>query len=127
MQTAVDDTDALPPPATDRTVLVLRVTSPFMIDNSRRILLYAGLGLLSGTFCLLEWALPAGTTVGLLQVAVVLLTLFLWGRSSALIFGLVTTVFVVLGCAIEVGQAVPTRALIPHGLVLAGLWRTLSS
>ena len=98
-----------------------------MIDSSRRILLYAGLGLLSGTFCLLEWALPAGTTVGLLQVAVVLLTLFLRGRSPTLIFGLVTTVFVGLGYAIEVGQVPPTRALIPRGLVLAGLWKALFS
>jgi two-component system sensor kinase FixL len=97
-----------------------------MIDSSRRLLLYAGLGTLSGLFCLLEWALPAGTTVGLLQVAVILLTLFLPGRTSTVVFGLVTTLFVGLGYAIELGQMDPTRGLITHGLVLAGLWTAVA-
>jgi two-component system sensor kinase FixL len=97
-----------------------------MLDTSRRILLYAGLGILSGTFCLLEWALPAGATVGMLQVAVVLLTLFLSGRMSTLVFGIVTTLFALLGYAIEFGQVDPMRGLITHGLVLAGLWTAVA-
>jgi two-component system sensor kinase FixL len=125
--TTVDDIGALPPgPGTDGTVLVLQITSLLMIDNSRRILLYAGLGLLSGTFCLLEWALPVGATVGMLQVAVVLLTLFLPGRTSTLVFGIVTTLFALLGYAIELGQVAPMRGLITHGLVLAGLWTAVA-
>ncbi len=97
-----------------------------MLDTSRRILLYAGLGVLSGVFCLLEWALPAGVTVGLLQVAVVLLTLFLSGRTSTIVFGIVTTLFVLLGYAIEFGQVNPMRGLVTHGLVLAGLWTAVA-
>ncbi|MFB6232587.1 MAG: PAS domain S-box protein [Salinibacter sp.] len=97
-----------------------------MLDTSRRVLLYASLGILSGIFFLLEWALPAGKTIGLLQVAVVLLTLFLPGRTSTLVFGLVATLFVGLGYVTESAQVAPTQGLVTHGLVLAGLWTAVA-
>jgi PAS domain-containing protein len=93
-----------------------------MLDSSRRILLYAGLGLLAGVFFLLDWLLPVGTTVELLQVAVILLTLFLPGRAPTVGFGLVTTLLVGLGCVLQFGRAVPADVLMNRGLVLAGLW-----
>ncbi|MFB6098963.1 MAG: PAS domain S-box protein [Salinibacter sp.] len=93
-----------------------------MFDTSRRLLLYVGLGLLSGTFFLLDWLLPVGTAVELLQVAVILLTLFLPGRRSTLGFGLVTTLFVGIGHLTQFEPAPSTEALMNRGLVLAGLW-----
>jgi len=52
-----------------------------MLDSSRRLLFCVGLGVLAGVFFLLDWLLPVGTTMELLQVAVILLTLFVPGRA----------------------------------------------
>jgi hypothetical protein len=93
---------------------------------SRRIPLYVGLGLLSGAFFLLDWMLPMGATVEMLQVAVILLTLFLEGRGPTIGFGLLTTAFVGLGCALEFAASVPAEALMERGLVLAGLWTAVA-
>ena len=97
-----------------------------MLDTSRRLLLYAGLGLLTGTFFLLDWAVPIGATVELLQVAVILLTLFLPGRIPTLAFGLVTTLFVGLGYVLQFGGTGSPEALMNRGLVLAGLWTAVA-
>lgn len=97
-----------------------------MVDSSRRILLYVGIGTLSGVFFVLDWLLPVGATVELFQVAVILLTLFLPGRSATLGFGLLTSLFVGIGYALEFGTADPVEAIINRGLVLAGLWTAVA-
>ncbi len=97
-----------------------------MIDSSRRILLYVGIGTLSGAFFALDWLLPVSASVELLQVAVILLTLFLPGRGATLGFGLLTSLFVGIGYALEFGPADPVEALLNRGLVLAGLWTAVA-
>ncbi len=97
-----------------------------MIDASRRLLLVVGLGLLASTFFLLDWILPVGPTVELLQVAVILLTLFLPGREPTLWAGLLTSLFVAGGYAIEPASARPMEMLLNRGLVLAGLWAAVA-
>ena len=97
-----------------------------MIGTSRQLLLHVGLGLLAGTFFVFDWVLPVGAAVELLQVAVILLTLFLSGRRSTLGFGLATTVFVGLGYVVQFEQPPPTEALMNRGLVLAGLWTAVA-
>ncbi|MFB6273480.1 MAG: PAS domain S-box protein [Salinibacter sp.] len=97
-----------------------------MLDTSRRLLLYTGLGILATAFFLLDWGLPIGTTVELLQVAVILLTLFLTGRTSTLVFGLVTTGLIGLGGVLQFGASLPTEAFLNRGLVLAGLWTAVA-
>jgi PAS domain S-box-containing protein len=102
-----------------------------MLDASRRLLPYIGLGALATTFFLLDWVLPVGTTVELLQVAVILLTLFLPGRAPTLGYGLLATLFVGAGCVVEsaqVGavQGLLNRGLVNRGLVLAGLWAAVA-
>jgi len=97
-----------------------------MSAPSRHLLLYAGLGLLSGAFFLLDWLFPVGPTIEMLQVAVILLTLFSPGRDVTLAFGLLTTVFVGLGCALQFGGSIPIDALMDRGLVLAGLWTAVA-
>ncbi|WP_233992712.1 PAS domain S-box protein [Salinibacter altiplanensis] len=92
----------------------------------RRILLCVGLGLLSGALFLLDWMLPIGATVEMLQVAVILLTLFLPGQGATLGLGLLTTVFVGLGCVLKFETSVPPEALMERGLVLAGLWTAVA-
>ena len=97
-----------------------------MSAPSRPVLLYVGLGLLSGVFFLLDWLFPVGPAVEMLQVAVILLTLFVPGRNSTLAFGLLTTVFVGLGCALQFDASIPVDALMNRGLVLAGLWTAVA-
>ena len=97
-----------------------------MSPPPRRFLLYAGLGLLSGAFFLLDWLLPVGPTIEMLQVAVILLTLFLPRRASTLGLGLLTTVFVGLGGALQYGEGLPAETLMDRGLVLAGLWAAVA-
>ena len=97
-----------------------------MLGSSRRLLLYAGLSLLAGLFFLLDWALPIGAPVEMLQVAVILLTLFLSGRAPTLVFGLVTTLFVGIGGVLQFGGVLPTEALMNRGLVLVGLWTAVA-
>ncbi|WP_232797971.1 PAS domain S-box protein [Salinibacter altiplanensis] len=92
----------------------------------RRIFLCVGLGLLSGALFLLDWMLPIGATVEMLQVAVILLTLFLPGQGATLGLGLLTTVFVGLGCVLKFEAFVPPEALMERGLVLAGLWTAVA-
>jgi PAS domain S-box-containing protein len=97
-----------------------------MLDLSRRLLLHAGLAVLSVVFFSLDWLLPVGTTVELFQVAVILLTLFLSGRASTLQFGLWTTLLIGLGYVVEPAHAKPAQALLNRGLVLAGLWTAVA-
>lgn len=93
-----------------------------MLDSSRRVLLYGLLGTLSLVFFGLDWALPAGLTVELLQVAIVLLTLFAPGRRSTIVFGGLTTVLVASGFFIHLSYGEPLEVLANHGVVLIGLW-----
>jgi len=97
-----------------------------MLNSSRRLLLYAGLSLLAGLFFLLDWALAIGAPVEMLQVAVILLTLFLSGRAPTLVFGLVTTLFVGIGGVLQFGGVLPPEALMNRGLVLVGLWTAVA-
>jgi len=99
---------------------------PPMIDSSRRALLYGLLGLLSLVFFLLDALLPAGLTVELLQVAVVLLTLFAADRRPTLVFGGVTTVFVAAGCGVHLAREEGATVLANHGVVLLGLWMAVA-
>ena len=93
-----------------------------MLDRPRRLLLYGLLGLLSLVFFVLDWVLPPGVTVELLQVAVVLLTLFTGGRRSTVAFGGLTTLFVAAGAGVHVYRAEPMVALMNHGITLLGIW-----
>lgn len=93
-----------------------------MLDLSRPALLYGLLGFLSLVIFGLDWLLPPGLTVELLQVAVVLLTLFSEERRPTLFFGGLTTLFVVGGFMIHFYRSDTTLALFNHGLVLLGLW-----
>jgi len=97
-----------------------------MLNRSRPLLLYGLLAGLSFVFFILDWLLPAGLTVELLQVALVLLTLFAEGRRSTLIVGSVTTVFVAAGSGIHLYRGEPTATLANHGLVLLGLWMAVA-
>jgi PAS domain S-box-containing protein len=89
---------------------------------SRRLLSYTALGVLAGTFFILDCLLPVGTSAELLQVAVILLTLFLSGRASTLGMGLLTSLLIAGGYVVAPEQAEPVRALLDRGLMLAGLW-----
>jgi PAS domain S-box-containing protein len=93
-----------------------------MPDISRRALLYGLLGALSLGIFALDWLLSPGLAVELLQVAVVLLTLFADGRRPTLVFGGVTTVLVVAGYPVRPEQPLLVEDLINHGFVLLGLW-----
>lgn len=93
-----------------------------MFDSPRDAFLYGGLGALSLLILLLDWLLPAGLTVELLQVPVILLTLFLSGWQPTVIFGGLTTLWVGAGYAAHLGQGGPFELLANRGLVLAGLW-----
>lgn len=93
-----------------------------MSEFSRRTLLYGILGTLSLSFFILDALLPAGLTVELLQVAVVLLTLFAAGRRSTLVFGGLTTVFVGAGYVLHLSQGEPLEVFANRGIVLLGLW-----
>ncbi len=93
-----------------------------MLDRSRRFFLYGLLGTLSLVFFLLDWLLPPGLTVELLQVAIVLFTLFTHGRRSTLVFGGITTLFVVAGYGVHLYRGEPVASLANHGIVLVGLW-----
>jgi len=93
-----------------------------MVGTPRHALSYGGIGLLCGLFLLLDVLLPVGLTVELLQVAVVLLTLFLPGRRPTWLFGVVATGCVGVGYVTHFGLSGPVEALLNRGLVLAGLW-----
>jgi len=93
-----------------------------MPDESRTAFHYGALITLSGTVFALDWILPAALTVELLQVPVILLTLFLRGRWAPWVFGGLTTLFVGLGYTTHLGAVEQFGPLINRGLVLAGLW-----
>jgi PAS domain S-box-containing protein len=97
-----------------------------MLDSSRRVLLYGLLGTLALIFLVLDALLPAGLTVELLQVAVVLLTLFASGRRPTLVFGGLTTVCVAAGYGIHLVRGEETTALANHGIVVLGLWMAVA-
>ncbi|MEF8817901.1 MAG: PAS domain S-box protein [Salinibacter sp.] len=97
-----------------------------MTARPRRLLSYVGLGLLSGAIFLLDGLLSMGPTVEMLQVAVILLTLFLPGRTPTLGFGVLTTVFVGISCALQYDTGIPAQSLMDRGLVLAGLWTAVA-
>jgi len=106
-----------------RLPLPMRAT---MLDSSRRALLYGLLGTLSLVFFILDAVLPAGLTVELLQVAVVLLTLFASGRRPTLVFGGITTGFVAAGYGIHLARGDETAVLANHGIVTMGLWMAVA-
>ncbi len=93
-----------------------------MSSPPRETLLYVGIGALSLLFFVLDGLLPIGLNVELLQVAVVLLTLFLPGRRSTLAFGLFTTLLVGVGYVTHLKQGHPLEPLTNRGLALVGLW-----
>ena len=93
-----------------------------MSDESRTAFLYGALIFLAVSVFALDGVLPAGLTVELLQVPVVLLTLFLSGQRAPWVFGGLTTLLVALGYATHVGVGDPVSLLLNRGLVLAGLW-----
>jgi PAS domain S-box-containing protein len=94
-----------------------------MFTSRHRVLLFYGfLGTLSLAFFGLDWALAPVFSIELLQVAIVLLTLFVDGRRSTLVFGGVTTLLVGAGYAAHLHEGNATTALMNHGIVLVGLW-----
>lgn len=93
-----------------------------MPDEPRTAFHYGALVVLSGTVFALDWILPAGLTVELLQVPVILLTLFLRGWWAPWAFGGLTTLFVGLGYTIHLGSIEQFDLLVNRALVLAGLW-----
>ncbi|MFO8099075.1 MAG: PAS domain S-box protein [Salinibacter sp.] len=96
-----------------------------MSDPSRPILCYGALGLLSGLLFVIDGLLAARLPIEMLQVAVVLLTLFAEGRRPTLVFGGITTVFVVGGYGVhrlQDASGPSVEALTSHGIVLLGLW-----
>ena len=93
-----------------------------MFTSSHRALFYGLLGTLSVAFFGLDWALAPVFSIELLQVAIVLLTLFVDERRSTLIFGGLTTLMVGAGYAVHLHKGDPTTALMNHGIVLLGLW-----
>ncbi|MFP4229090.1 MAG: PAS domain S-box protein [Salinivenus sp.] len=100
-----------------------------MPARSRPLLSYGTLGLLSGVLFAMDAFLPARLPVEMLQVAVVLLTLFAEGRGPTLVFGGVTTAFVAGGYAVhrlqgDTGASI--EALTSHGIVLLGLWTAVA-
>ena len=97
-----------------------------MLDPSRRVLLYSLLGVLSLSFFLLDVMLPGGLTAELLQVSIVLLTLFTRGRRPTLVFGGVTTVFVAAGYGVHLVRGEAAVVLANHGIVLLGLWTAVA-
>jgi PAS domain S-box-containing protein len=97
-----------------------------MLDSSRRVLLYGLLGTLSLVFFGLDVALPAGLTVELLQVAIVLLTLFASGRGPTLVFGGIATAFVAAGYGAHLVRGEEATVLVNHGIVMGGLWTAVA-
>jgi len=93
-----------------------------MPDEPRTAFHYGALVTLSGTVFALDWILPPELTVELLQVPVILLTLFLSGDRAPWVFGGLTTLFVGLGYSPLLGSVEQFGPLINRGLVLAGLW-----
>jgi PAS domain S-box-containing protein len=93
-----------------------------MLDASRRILLYSLLGVLCLVFFVTDAVAPPGLTVELLQVAVVLLTLFAAGRRPTLIFGGIATGAVVGGYGIHAAQEPSVAIQANYGITLLGLW-----
>jgi two-component system sensor kinase FixL len=93
-----------------------------MVDRPSPPLFYSLLVLLAVLFFVLDWLVPSSLTVEMLQVAIVLLTLFVDGRRPTLIFGGIASFFVVGGYAIHVYQNAPLAVLANHGIVLMGLW-----
>jgi len=93
-----------------------------MPEKPRTAFHYGALVALSGTVFVLDWILPADLTVELLQVPVILLTLFLRGRWAPWAFGGLTTLFVGLGYTTHLGSVEQFGLLVNRGLVLAGLW-----
>jgi len=93
-----------------------------MLNSSHRALFYGLLGTLSFVFFGLDWVLAPVLSIELLQVAIVLLTLFVEGRRPTLVFGGLTTLLVGAGYAVHALQGEPTTALANHGIVLLGLW-----
>ncbi|MFB6247339.1 MAG: PAS domain S-box protein [Salinibacter sp.] len=96
-----------------------------MLDPSRRVL-YGLLGGLSVSFFVLDVMLPGILTAELLQVSIVLLTLFARGRRPTLVFGGVTTVFVAAGYGVHLARSASVAVLVNHGIVLLGLWMAVA-
>ena len=97
-----------------------------MLDSSRHALLYGILGVLSLSFFVMDVLLPGGLTAELLQVSVVLLTLFARGRRATLTFGALTSLFVAAGYGVHLSRGEPVEVLANHGIVLLGLWMAVA-
>ena len=97
-----------------------------MLDSSRRSVLYGILGALSLALFFVDVLLPDRLMVELMQVAIVLLTLFVPGRRSTLLFGGLTTLFVGSSYLLHGVDTAPMNVLVNHGLVLLGLWMAVA-
>ena len=93
-----------------------------MLNSSHRALFYGLLGTLSLAFFAMDWALAPVLSIEMLQVAIVLLTLFAEGRRPTVVFGGFTTLLVGAGYAVHWHRGEPAMALANHGIVLLGLW-----
>ena len=93
-----------------------------MLDRSRRILLYGLLAILSVAFFAINWVAPPALDLELLQVAIVLLTLFVPGRTVTVLFGAITTIFVGVGYLLQTPPQSSLETTANHGIVLLGLW-----
>ena len=97
-----------------------------MLDSPRRSVLYGILGALSLALFFVDVLLPDRLTVELMQVAIVLLTLFVPGRRSTLLFGGLATLFIGSSYLLHGGGTASMNALVNHGLVLLGLWMAVA-
>jgi PAS domain S-box-containing protein len=100
-----------------------------MTESPRPLLTYSVLALLSAVLFAVDALLPARLPIELLQVAVVLLSLFTEGRRPTLLFGGLTTLFVAGGYAVhnlQGEQGSSLEALASYGIVLLGLWTAVA-
>ena len=93
-----------------------------MLDSSRRILLYSILGVLCLGVFIIDAVAPPELTVELLQVAVVLLTLFAEGRRPTLLFGGLSTGAVGGGYWVHAVQGPSVAVQANYGITILGLW-----
>ena len=100
-----------------------------MADSPHPALLHGTLGLLALVLFGVDILVPARLPVEMLQVAVVLLTLFADGRRPTLVFGGATTLLVAGGYAghfLQGDAGASIDALLSHGIVLLGLWMAVA-
>lgn len=72
--------------------------------------------------CVADWLLSPTVNIELLQVAIVLLTLFVEGRQPTVVFGTLATVSVLGGYAGHVVRGTRVDVFANYGIALLGLW-----